>query len=208
MRSTHTNPTDANPTDANPTDANPTDANPTDANPTQANPTQAIPTQVERALRCLGVRHGHTVVAGYSTGPDSTALLALLCRLRARMGIEVVAAYFDHGLRPPPRNRRRRRPRACGLDPSAGPAARGHRVVERGARSGRPGGGRPRRSLPFPGVPCRRVLRRLDRGGAHGRRPGGDRAHAGAAGNGRRRPRRHAGPARPGHPPARDTAAR
>lgn len=80
MRSTHTNPTDANPTDAN--------------------PTQAIPTQVERALRCLGVRHGHTVVAGYSTGPDSTALLALLCRLRARMGIEVVAAYFDHGLRP------------------------------------------------------------------------------------------------------------
>ena len=84
MRSTHTNSTEANPTEAN---------------PTEANPTEGIPTQVERALRCLGVRHGHTVVAAYSTGPDSTALLALLCRLRTRMGIEVVAAYFDHGLR-------------------------------------------------------------------------------------------------------------
>ena len=71
----------------------------THTNPTEAIPTEAIPTQVERALRCLGVSRGHTVVAGYSTGPDSTALLALLCRLRSRMGIEVVAAYFDHGLR-------------------------------------------------------------------------------------------------------------
>jgi len=64
------------------------------------NRTEAIPAEVERALRSLGVRHGHTVVAGYSTGPDSTALLALLCGLRLRMGIEVIAAYFDHGLRP------------------------------------------------------------------------------------------------------------
>lgn len=61
---------------------------------------EVIADQVERALRSLGVRHGDTVVAGYSTGPDSTALLALLCRLRLRMGLEVVAAYFDHGLRP------------------------------------------------------------------------------------------------------------
>ena len=56
--------------------------------------------EVGHALRSLGVGPGQTVVAGYSTGPDSTALLALLCRLRARIGIEVVAAYFDHGLRP------------------------------------------------------------------------------------------------------------
>ncbi len=48
----------------------------------------------------MGVRSGQTVVAAYSTGPDSTAMLALLSRLRARLGIEVIAAYFDHGLRP------------------------------------------------------------------------------------------------------------
>lgn len=55
---------------------------------------------MERALRSLGVRRGQTVAAAYSTGPDSTALLALLSRLRARLGIAVIAAYFDHGLRP------------------------------------------------------------------------------------------------------------
>ncbi len=62
--------------------------------------TPTIQAEVERALRSLGVRRGQTVVAGYSTGPDSTALLALLCRLRMPLGIEVIAAYFDHGLRP------------------------------------------------------------------------------------------------------------
>lgn len=54
---------------------------------------------MERALRFLGVRRGQTVVAAYSTGPDSTALLAIMCRLRRMLGIEVIAAYFDHGLR-------------------------------------------------------------------------------------------------------------
>lgn len=63
---------------------------------------RAIRAEVERALRSLGVRRGQTVVAAYSTGPDSTALLALLSGLRARVGIEVIAAYFDHGLRPRP----------------------------------------------------------------------------------------------------------
>ena len=72
----------------------------TRTNQTEANPTEAIPAAVEAALLSFGVGHGHTVVAAYSTGPDSTALLTLLCRLRTRMGIEVVAAYFDHGLRP------------------------------------------------------------------------------------------------------------
>lgn len=55
---------------------------------------------MERALRSFGVRRGQTVAAAYSTGPDSTALLALLSRLRGRLGILVIAAYFDHGLRP------------------------------------------------------------------------------------------------------------
>jgi tRNA(Ile)-lysidine synthase len=62
--------------------------------------TRTIPAEVERALRSLEVGRSQTVVAGYSTGSDSTALLALLCRLRLRLGIEVIAAYFDHGLRP------------------------------------------------------------------------------------------------------------
>ena len=61
--------------------------------------TPTIPTEVERALRAFGVQRGHTVVVAYSTGPDSTALLAALCRLRSALGIEVLAAYFDHGLR-------------------------------------------------------------------------------------------------------------
>lgn len=63
---------------------------------------KAIRAAVERALRSLGVRRGQKVIAAYSTGPDSTALLALLSGLRARVGIEVIAAYFDHGLRPRP----------------------------------------------------------------------------------------------------------
>ena len=67
---------------------------------THTNRIEAIPAEAGNALRSLGVGHGQTVVAGYSTGPDSTALLALLCRLRTRLGIDVVAAYFDHGLRP------------------------------------------------------------------------------------------------------------
>ena len=61
-----------------------------------------IQAEVERSLRSLGVRRGHVVIVAYSTGPDSTALLALMCRLRRLLGIEVIAAYFDHGIRSRP----------------------------------------------------------------------------------------------------------
>ena len=43
---------------------------------------------------------GCHVLVAYSGGPDSTALLHLLSRLRTSRRIQVSAAHFDHGLRP------------------------------------------------------------------------------------------------------------
>ncbi len=40
-------------------------------------------------------------MVGLSGGPDSTALLLILARLRSRMGLRLWAAYFNHHLRPP-----------------------------------------------------------------------------------------------------------
>jgi tRNA(Ile)-lysidine synthase len=56
------------------------------------------------ALRDLVQRHamvepGDTVVAAVSGGPDSVALLIGLLELRDVLGIRVVAAHLDHGLR-------------------------------------------------------------------------------------------------------------
>jgi len=42
---------------------------------------------------------GQTVVAGVSGGPDSTALLVILARLRKEFGVKLTAAHFDHMLR-------------------------------------------------------------------------------------------------------------
>jgi tRNA(Ile)-lysidine synthase len=42
---------------------------------------------------------GDRVLAAVSGGPDSTALLHLLHRLKNRLGIELGVAHFDHGLR-------------------------------------------------------------------------------------------------------------
>lgn len=42
---------------------------------------------------------GATVVVGVSGGADSLALLHALARLRERLGLTVVAATLDHGLR-------------------------------------------------------------------------------------------------------------
>ncbi|HXG42106.1 MAG TPA: tRNA lysidine(34) synthetase TilS [Dehalococcoidia bacterium] len=46
------------------------------------------------------LRPGERVLVALSGGPDSTALLVLLHSLRDEMGLELVAAHFDHGLRP------------------------------------------------------------------------------------------------------------
>ena len=43
---------------------------------------------------------GSHVLVAYSGGPDSTALLHLLSRLRTSRRLQVSAAHFDHGLRP------------------------------------------------------------------------------------------------------------
>lgn len=45
-------------------------------------------------------RRAGKVLVGVSGGPDSLACLLLLLELRARFGFEVVAAHFDHQLRP------------------------------------------------------------------------------------------------------------
>ncbi|HEY8765784.1 MAG TPA: tRNA lysidine(34) synthetase TilS [Dehalococcoidia bacterium] len=44
-------------------------------------------------------RPGESVLAGLSGGPDSTALLVILSRLRGELGLCVTAAHFDHRLR-------------------------------------------------------------------------------------------------------------
>ncbi len=43
---------------------------------------------------------GDLVVVAVSGGPDSVCLLDSLCRLKEEIGIGIVVAHFDHGLRP------------------------------------------------------------------------------------------------------------
>ncbi len=45
------------------------------------------------------LKGGGGVLAALSGGPDSTALLAFLCRLSGPLGLEVTAAHLHHGLR-------------------------------------------------------------------------------------------------------------
>lgn len=58
---------------------------------------------VERVAAAIGrgrlFEPGATVVVGVSGGADSLTLLHVLMRLRARLGLTVVAATLDHGLR-------------------------------------------------------------------------------------------------------------
>lgn len=46
------------------------------------------------------IQRGDAVLVGVSGGPDSMALLAALCALRAELGCTVLAAHLQHGLRP------------------------------------------------------------------------------------------------------------
>ncbi len=43
---------------------------------------------------------GDLVVVAVSGGPDSVCLLDILCKLKEELGIGIVVAHFDHGLRP------------------------------------------------------------------------------------------------------------
>ncbi len=56
--------------------------------------------QVRRTIAAHGMMsRGDRVVVAVSGGPDSVALLVLLCELRRRLGIRLHAAHLDHGLR-------------------------------------------------------------------------------------------------------------
>ncbi|MEW5772664.1 MAG: tRNA lysidine(34) synthetase TilS [Thermodesulfobacteriota bacterium] len=83
---------------------------------------QALPPRA--AHFCLGVERflrrelaadldGAVVVAGFSGGPDSTALLLCLECLAPRLGFSLQAAHLDHGLRPESRAEADRAERFC-----------------------------------------------------------------------------------------------
>lgn len=55
------------------------------------------------------VRSGERVLVAVSGGPDSSALLRILAALRDRLGVELIAAYFDHRLRGPEASAEERR---------------------------------------------------------------------------------------------------
>jgi tRNA(Ile)-lysidine synthase len=64
--------------------------------------TPAVPLKaaVERFLTELDLPAGSIILAAFSGGPDSTALVSVLHALSLRSGFSLVCAYYDHGIRP------------------------------------------------------------------------------------------------------------
>jgi tRNA(Ile)-lysidine synthase len=58
-----------------------------------------LTSQTESALRRLGLPSGSILVVGLSGGPDSLALTDALASLAPALGLTVLAAHLDHGLR-------------------------------------------------------------------------------------------------------------
>ena len=60
-----------------------------------------IEARFRRALRASPdlLPRGSSVLVAFSGGPDSLALLHLLCAIRESRGLRLTAAHFDHGLR-------------------------------------------------------------------------------------------------------------
>lgn len=63
-------------------------------------PDDLLPAVVAAIERHRMLDPGDAVIAGFSGGPDSTALLHLLHRLREPLRLRLSAAHVDHGLRP------------------------------------------------------------------------------------------------------------
>lgn len=61
--------------------------------------------ELQKRVKAFVLRHrlfqsGERVVVGVSGGPDSLCLLHLLAGLQKQLGVELMAAHLDHGLRP------------------------------------------------------------------------------------------------------------
>ena len=57
--------------------------------------------KIKRTIRDFDlVKTGDRILVALSGGPDSVALLHMLCRLRPAMNLSLVALYINHQIRP------------------------------------------------------------------------------------------------------------
>ncbi|MCL2705136.1 MAG: tRNA lysidine(34) synthetase TilS [Spirochaetaceae bacterium] len=61
--------------------------------------TSKILKSAEKTLSPILGKENNNILLAFSAGPDSTALLDILFRLKDKLNIKVIAAYFDHCLR-------------------------------------------------------------------------------------------------------------